>query len=86
VNAAAHIAEFPDPPEQSRSAQNSDTEVVELLKAERELQTIEIILKHTCVSDIAFDRIIEALQIIRFALKLRRTALRLRPRDRRVPA
>jgi DNA-binding NtrC family response regulator len=56
----------------SRNAQPCDRERMSLIKAERELLTLQIVADHLDLSDIAMTRISDALQVIRIALQVKR--------------
>jgi hypothetical protein len=68
------------PPAQPRNS-STDRERMTLIKAERELAALEIILEHLDVSDIAMVRIADALNTIGKALDVERTRLGLAPRS-----
>ena len=55
-----------------RKLQPSDRERTRLIKAERELLTLQIIADHLDLSDIALTRIADALEAIHLALQVRR--------------
>lgn len=57
---------------EERQPQLSDRERRRLIKAERELLTLQIIAEHLDLSDIAMTRIADALEAIRLALQVKR--------------
>jgi hypothetical protein len=60
------------PHHDSRKLQPGDRERMRVLKAERELITLEIISEHLDLSDIALTRVADALEAIRLALQVKR--------------
>jgi hypothetical protein len=57
----------------------SDGEAVALIEATLELQTVEILTAHANLSDVALDRVGQALDTIRAALNLKRAVAGLQP-------
>jgi hypothetical protein len=60
------------PHHDERKAQPGDRERMRLLKAERELLTLQIIADHLGLSEIGMTRVSDALESIRLALQVKR--------------
>ena len=63
------------PHHDERRQEPTDRERMRLIKAERELLTLQIIADHLDLSDIALTRIADALEAIRLALQVKRRQL-----------
>ena len=76
-NAAGVVLRYTDPSvrrphHDERRQQPSDRERMRLLKAERELLTLQIIADHLGLSEIGQTRVADALEAIRLALQVKR--------------
>ena len=60
------------PHHDTRQIQTSDRERMRLIKAERELLTLQIIADHLGLSEIGMTRVSDALEAIRVALEVKR--------------